>query len=252
MNKATKKISCIIVDDEALARQVVREYTEKHSDLEILAEYGDPLEAYADINRFKPDLIFLDIQMPEINGFELLEKLNDSPVVIFCTAYDEHAIKAFEKNAIDYLLKPFNQNRFDQALDKARKYLGSEIILQDFNQLFSYLKQDKTDVSRLLVKDGDQLVIIEPEEIIRIEAQDDYCLLHTRKGKFLVSKTMQQLENRFSDFSFCRVHRSTMVNLNFVKEIQPWSSGRYLLIMKNGDKVESSKSGARAIKEMIL
>ncbi|MCD4693015.1 MAG: LytTR family DNA-binding domain-containing protein [Calditrichales bacterium] len=252
MNKATKKISCIIVDDEALARQVVREYTEKHSDLEILAEYGDPLEAYADINRFKPDLIFLDIQMPEINGFELLEKLNDSPVVIFCTAYDEHAIKAFEKNAIDYLLKPFNQNRFDQALDKARKYLGSEIIVQDFNQLFSYLKQDKTDVSRLLVKDGDQLVIIEPEEIIRIEAQDDYCLLHTRKGKFLVSKTMQQLENRFSDFSFCRVHRSTMVNLNFVKEIQPWSSGRYLLIMKNGDKVESSKSGARAIKEMIL
>ncbi len=252
MNKATKKIIFIILDDEALARQVVREYTEKHSDLEILAEYGDPLEAYAYINRFKPDLIFLDIQMPEINGFELLEKLNDSPVVIFCTAYDEHAIKAFEKNAIDYLLKPFNQNRFDQALDKARKYLGSEIILQDFNQLFSYLKQDKTDVSRLLVKDGDQLVIIEPEEIIRIEAQDDYCLLHTRKGKFLVSKTMQQLKNRFSNFSFCRVHRSTMVNLNFVKEIQPWSSGRYLLIMKNGDKVESSKSGARAIKEMIL
>lgn len=245
-------IRCIIVDDEPLARQVIREYLTKHAHVKILAEYGDPLEAYTAINRLQPDILFLDIQMPEINGFELLEKLNKPPVVIFCTAYDEYAIRAFEKNAIDYLLKPFSQERFDKALDKAGRILQSEIVSPDLNQLLKFLQQDKAEFPRLLVKDRDQLVLIEAGEIYWVEAQEDYCLLHTKKGKFLVGKTMRQLEKRFADFTFRRIHRSALVNLNLIKEIQPWSSGRYLLILKNGDHVESSKSGAKLIKEMLL
>jgi two-component system LytT family response regulator len=196
-------ISCIIVDDEPLARRIIRECLQKHPDITICAEYGDPFEAFKNINGLKPDVLFLDIQMPEMNGFELLEQLENPPTVIFCTAYDEYAIRAFEANAI-------------------------------------------------LVKDGNQLIMVTPEEIYWVKAQDDYSLLHTTKGKFLVSRTLQQLEKRFAGSSFRRIHRSALVNLHLIKEIHPWSSGRYLLIMKNGDRVESSRSGAILIKNMLL
>lgn len=247
-----KKITCIIVDDEPLARQVIREFAEKHADLKIIAEFGDPQEACKNINRDKPDLIFLDIQMPEINGFELIGKLDHLPVIIFCTAFDEYAIQAFENNAIDYLLKPFDQERFDKALQKAKKYLNSETIPHNLNHLIKYLEQEQSAGSRLLVKDGQQLLIIEPDEILWVEAQHDYCMLHTSRGQFLITKTMQHLENRLRKFSFFRIHRSMLVNFSFVQEVKPWSSGRYLLVLENGEQIESSKSGAKMIKEMIL
>ncbi len=251
MNPSIQNINCIIVDDEPLARLVIAEFARSHTNLNIVAEFGDPIEAYKKINTLKPDLIFLDIQMPEINGFELLEKLNHVPVVIFCTAFDEFAIQAFESNAIDYLLKPFNQNRFDKALLKADEILRSKKFSRNFHQLFKYLKQNK-EPSRLLVKARDELLFIEPEQIYWIEAQNDYCMLHTQIGNFLVNKAMQKLEELFSELTFQRIHRSALVNFGFVKEIKPWSSGRYLLIMKNGDEIESSKSGARLIRDMIL
>ena len=245
-------ISCVIVDDEPLARRIIRECLQKHPDITICAEYGDPFEAFKNINRLNLDVLFLDIQMPEMNGFELLEQLENPPTVIFCTAYDEYAIRAFEANAIDYLLKPFDQERLDRALEKARQFVFGENVIPNLDRLLKYLKQDKAEPSRLLVKDGNQLIMVTPEEIYWVKAQDDYSLLHTTKGKFLVSRTLQQLEKRFAGSSFRRIHRSALVNLHLIKEIHPWSSGRYLLIMKNGDRVESSRSGAILIKNMLL
>ena len=247
-----QNISCVIVDDEPLARQVIREFLQKHPDISVRAEFGDPVEAYRQIRRIEPHLLFLDIQMPEMNGFELLEQLDNPPVIIFCTAYDEYAIKAFEANAIDYLLKPFDQRRFDRALEKARQFLSGENTVPNINQLLNYLKQERTEPSRLLVKKGGQLVMVTPQEIFWAEAQEDYSMLHTVKGNFLVTRSLRQLENRFTADIFLRVHRSALVNLQAVKEIHPWSSGRYLLILKNGERVQSSKSGAKLIKEMLL
>ena len=246
------KITCIIVDDEPLARKIIRECLQQHPDIDIQAEYGNPLEAYKKLQNQMPDLMFLDIQMPELTGFELLEQLNDPPVVIFCTAYDKFAIKAFEANAVDYLVKPFNQERFDKALVKARNFIKGEQNFPKLDQLLEFVRKDKSETEKILVKDGNQLVLLMPLDIYWVEAQEDYSLLHCVKDQYLVLRTLQELERRFAAYSFKRVHRSALVNFEMVKEIHPWSSGRYLLKMKNGDEIESSKSGARIIKDMLL
>jgi two-component system LytT family response regulator len=245
-------INCVIVDDEPLARTIIRECLQEHTDIHIQAEYGNPIEANLHLNKAKTDLLFLDIQMPELNGFELLENLKNPPLIIFCTAYDEYAIKAFEANAIDYLLKPFDQERFNIAIAKAKKYLKGEQENPNLEQLLRYIKNEKTEHPKLLVKDGDQLIVLTSMDILWAEAQEDYCLLHCINNNYLVSRSLQELEQRFSTFTFKRVHRSALVNFEMVKEIHPWSSGRYLLKMKNGDEIESSKSGARLIKNMLL
>ncbi len=245
-------INCVIIDDEPLAREIIQECLQEHADIHIQAEYGNPLEANLYLNKAKIDLLFLDIQMPELNGFELLENLKNPPLIIFCTAYDEYAIKAFEANAIDYLLKPFDQERFDIAIAKARKYLKGEQENPNLEQLLQYIKNEKAEHPKLLVKDGDQFIVLTPMDILWAEAQEDYCLLHCIDNNYLVSRSLQELEVRFSSYAFKRIHRSALVNFEMVKEIHPWSSGRYLLKMKNGDEIESSKSGARLIKNMLL
>lgn len=245
-------INCVIVDDELLARNFIRECLQKHADIQILAEYGDPLKANTFLKSNSCDLLFLDIQMPELNGFDLMEKIKNPPLIIFCTAYDEYAIKAFEANAIDYLLKPFDQERFDSAILKAKKYLKGEQDYPNLKHLLQFIKNEKTEIPKLLVKDGDQLIVITPLDIFWAEAQEDYSLLHCKSNNYLVSRSLQELEQRFSSYTFKRIHRSALVNFEMVKEIHPWSSGRYLLKMKNGDEIESSKSGARLIRNMLL
>ena len=245
------KIRAVIIDDEPLARQVIREFLHSHPEVEIAGETGNPVQALEIIRLENPDLLFLDIQMPEMNGFELLDQLSHPPTIIFCTAYDEFAIKAFEANAIDYLLKPFDQERFDRALEKARQFILGETPAPQMDRLLSYLTQQKQSM-RFLVKKGNRMVAISPGELLWAEAQEDYSMLHTEKGNFLVSRTLQELEKRLSGSGFWRIHRSALVNGQAIKEIHPWSSGRYLLILKNGDRVESSKSGAQLIRKMLL
>jgi len=245
------KIRAVIIDDEPLARQVIREFLENHPEVEITGETGNPLKALEIIRVEKPDLLFLDIQMPEMNGFELLDQLTNPPTIIFCTAYDEFAIKAFEANAIDYLLKPFDQERFDRALEKARRFIKGEAPAPQMDRLLHYLTQHQRPM-RFLVKKGNRMVVVSPDELLWVEAQEDYSLLHTEKGNFLVSRSLQELEKRLSSSGFMRIHRSALVNSQAIKEIHPWSSGRYLLILKNGDRVESSKSGAHLIRKMLL
>ncbi len=246
-------IRCVIVDDEPLARQVISEYLEAHPDIELIGEFGNPQHAFESITHNKPDLLFLDIQMPQINGFELLKMLPEKPVVVFCTAFDQYAIRAFEANAVDYLLKPFDQARFDQALAKAKHYLETHQHSQQLDNLLHYLQnQQHTTLDRFVVRKGDHLCIVNSEDIYWLEALEDYVRIHTHKEQYLVLQRLGELEKRLAENRFVRVHRSLIVNLDKIKKIHHWSSGRYLLELKDGTELETSKSGARVIREMML
>ena len=243
-------ISVIIVDDEPLARQIIREYLQPHTDVEILDDFGDPQQAFLAITKKKPDLLFLDIQMPEMTGIELLMQLPDKPAVVFCTAYDQFAIKAFEENAIDYLLKPFDQQRFDKALQKARQLLAGQTTLPALDKLLDHL-HPTAPLNRLIVRKGDHLQMVSVDSILWVEALEDYVQLHTNDGKHLLLQRMGDLEKKLPTDRFLRIHRSTIVNLDAIKEIHPWSSGRFLLRLGNGAEIETSKSGAKLIREMM-
>lgn len=244
-------IRCAIVDDEPLGRQIIREYLEKHPDIEIVIDSGRPEEACEAIDRQRPELLFLDIQMPQIDGFELLRLLPEKPVVIFCTAYDRYAIAAFEANAVDYLLKPFDQQRFDAALNKARQYLNHSRMPPRLEQLIRDLPQ-RAPLERIAVRKGDHLKIVNVSEIYWLEALEDYVRLHTARGQYLVPQRLGDLEQQLDRERFLRIHRSSMVNLDMVEEIHPWSSGRYLLRLKDGSELETSKSGAKRLRGLIL
>ena len=251
-------ISCAVIDDEALGRQIIREYLQPHTDIEVKIDEGDPQKAYELILVHQPQLLFLDIQMPELTGFELLTQLSPdrllpAPTVIFCTAYDEYAIKAFEANAVDYLLKPFDQNRFDRALEKARRHLQNVQAEPQLAQLLSYLqKNPQTSPQRIAVRKGNHLIMVQVNDILWLEALEDYVRIHTLKTEYLMSQRLGDMARQFDSQRFLRIHRSAIVNLDWIKEIHPWSSGRYLLVLKNGVELETSKSGAKVVKEVLL
>ncbi len=246
-------IKAAIIDDEELARLVIREYLEQEPDIEIVAEFGHPLKALEEIPKISPDLLFLDIQMPGMNGFELLEALPSPPYVIFCTAYDEYALKAFEACAIDYLLKPFSQERFHQAVEKARKQLKSVSAYQSYQELLRYVHQVSGYREHFLVKKGNHLKMISAHQISWIQAQEDYSLVYTESGeKYLLSRSLGELEKFLNPDKFIRVHRSAIVNFEYIKEAHPWSSGRLLLILRDGTRIETSRKGARLIKKRQL
>lgn len=242
------KYRCLIVDDEPLARDLLKEYLAEEMDVEIIAACSNPNEAFRLILQEKPDFVLLDIQMPEMTGFELLSELDDPPAIVFCTAYDEYAIKAFEENAVDYLLKPFDQQRFKKAIAKVREQLSTGKNTAQ-TRLADLVNVGLQRVDRLLVRKGDHLEIVQVEEIIWIEAMEDYVQLHTDKNKHLLLKRMGDLIRRLPD-EFVRVHRSSIVNLNAISKIHPWSSGRFLLTLRNGEEIETSKSGAKTLRDL--
>ena len=248
-----KKIKAIIVDDEQLGRDLIKEYLKSHPQIEISAECSDAHQAYQAIHVYQPDLLFLDIQMPEINGFELLEMLEKIPQVIFSTAYDQYAIKAFEINAVDYLLKPYDEERFNIALERALKNISSpnkseeviEKLLQSMRTATQYLE-------RLLIKQSGKIFIISCNEIEWIAAMDDYAEINTRKDSYLIQQSMNSLEIHLNPNQFIRAHRSYIVNIDAIKEILSYSQGRYKLIMKNGKEISLSRSGAQKLKRFSL
>ncbi|KAB2847668.1 MAG: response regulator, partial [Ignavibacterium sp.] len=207
------KIKIIIVDDESLARQITKNYLANRSDVEILAECSNGFDAIKKINELKPDLIFLDIQMPKLNGFEMLELLEDPPIIIFTTAYDHYAIKAFEVSAVDYLLKPFSEERFSNAFQKAVSQLGDRYQQNSAIQNIIQQRDEKIEfLERIVIKDSGKITIIPVEEIKWIEAQDDYVLINSEKGRFLKQKTMKYFENHLNENQFVRIHRSYIIN----------------------------------------
>lgn len=232
----------IIIDDEPLARSIVKEYLQKHPQLELVQECNDGFEGVKAIHQHQPDLIFLDIQMPKINGFEMLELIEQPPAVIFATAFDEYAIRAFEAHAIDYLLKPFNQERFDKAIAKwtEKNIPGHEKATQD---LLETASQSPSQSNRIVVKNGSKIKIIPVHDVFYLEAADDYVKVHTAEGYFLKNKTMNHFEQVLDGQQFVRSHRSYIVNVQQITRIDPYEKDNHVAILKSGVKVPVSRSG---------
>ena len=240
----------IIIDDEPLARSIVREYLQKHPELELAAECSDGFEGVKAIQQYQPDLIFLDIQMPKINGFEMLELLDQPPAVIFTTAFDEFAIKAFEAHAIDYLLKPFNQDRFDKALARWKEQLSVDSE-KNTRELLETASQSPSQSQRIVVKNGSKIKIIPVQDVLFLEAADDYVKIHTAEGYFLKNKTMGHFEAALDGQQFVRSHRSYIINVSEITRIDPYEKDNHVAILRSGVKVPVSRSGYGKLKEVL-
>ncbi len=234
----------IVIDDEFLARNMVKECLLQHTEIEIVAECADGFEGIKAIQELKPDLIFLDIQMPRINGFEMLELIDEPPSVIFATAFDEFALKAFEANAIDYLLKPFSQMRFDQAI---KKFLQNANI-GSIEKLLKTEGKSEFEASRVVVKHQGNIRIIPAIDILYIEAWDDYVKIHTAENVFVKKQTLTFYENALSNKDFLRVHRSFLVNISQVTSIDQGSGENRELRLRNGFHLPVSRSGYQKLK----
>ena len=248
-----KKIKALIIDDEELGRKIIREYLQSHPDIQVVGECCDANEALEAIEKYKPDLLFLDIQMPEINGFELLEMMEEIPQVIFSTAYDQYALKAFEVNAVDYLLKPYLQERFDLAVNRVKDNIRrKEFDSSKIERLLKSVHPEGKYLERMLVKQSGKIVILNVGDIHWIKALEDYVDLHTSQGSFLVLSSLSKLEEKLNPDQFVRVHRSYIVNLELINEIVPWTNGRMKCIMKDGHEIMLSRSGAKRLKELMI
>ncbi len=242
-------MNVIIIDDEPLARSIVKEYLHSYNDINIIAECSDGFEGLKAINQYEPDLIFLDIQMPKINGFEMLELIEDPPVVIFTTAFDEYAIKAFESNAVDYLLKPFSKERFDKAI---QKYIQQKKALPEKTEaVLESASQSPVQQNRVVVKDGSRIKIIPISQIQYLEAADDYVKIFTAEGSFLKKKTMNYFEQSLQMFQFARIHRSYIVNTQLITRIDQYEKDSHLVLLNTGSKLPVSKAGYTKLKEVL-
>lgn len=239
-------IKVIVVDDEPLARSIILDYLEDFEDVKVVAECGDGFEAAKAISAHQPDLIFLDIQMPKISGFELLELLDEKPNTIFTTAFDEYAIKAFEQHAIDYLLKPISRERFEAAIKKFRGLRAGKGMKPD-----PTLLNREQMPERVVVKNGTKIKIIPVDDIIYLQADDDYVQIHTAEGCFLKKDTMATFEKRLDPSQFVRIHRSYIVQVDHLDRIEPYEKESFLAVLNSGDKLNVSKAGYARLKLIL-
>ena len=244
-------IKAVLIDDEPLARSLVKEYLESYSDINIVQECENGLEGVRAIQQHQPDLVFLDIQMPKINGFEMLELLEQKPSVIFTTAFDEYALKAFDEHAVDYLLKPFSKSRFDQAMEKWRLQRAGKDNTTNQLGLLEKAAQSPQQKERIVVKSGSAVIIRPTNEIRYLEAADDFVKIYTAKGVWLKNRTMAHFEQTLDPHQFLRTHRSYIVNLSAITKLEPYEKDGYVIILKTGEKVPVSKSGLSKLKEVL-
>ena len=241
----------IIIDDEPLARSIVIEYIQHFPDLVVSQVCSNGFEGIKAIQQYKPDLIILDIQMPKINGFEMLELIENPPAVIFATAFDEYAIKAFEAHAIDYLLKPFNQDRFEKAIKKWREQKNSSAGEKQTRQLLDDVSLTAPQNQRIVIKDGSKIKIIPVQDIFYLEAADDFVKVFTKEGYFLKNKTMSHFEQVLDPSQFVRSHRSYIVNLQQITRIDPYEKDNHVAILRSGAKVPVSRTGYPKLKAIL-
>lgn len=236
----------VIVDDESAGRKLIKEYLKDYPDLIMLGEANNGVDAIKVINEFKPDLIFLDVQMPGLTGFEVLPHLKEIPQIIFSTAYDQYALKAFEVHAVDYLLKPYTKERFAQAITRLENAGNSVNPLAE-----TLIMEKQTYPKRILVQSGKKLVTVDTRDIIWIEADGDYSKLITEEQNYLSNYGISKLENKLNPDNFIRVHRSAMVNIHCVESLDKYANS-YDLIMKNKDVVRVSRGYMDNIKNLIF
>jgi two-component system LytT family response regulator len=249
MSKDT--FTALIVDDEELARGLVREHLQAHPEIKILAECANGFEAVKAATEQKPDLLFLDIQMPKLDGFEVLELLESQPATVFITAFDQHAIKAFEAHAVDYLLKPFSEARFEEAMAKAKaKCMAGQLSVPRPAEL-SAAARDKWPLERLVVRDGSKVTFISLDKLDYVQAQDDYVELKTEGRSYLKQQTLSSLENQLDPKRFFRIHRSFLLPLDRLARLEQGLTDSWAAILRDGTKLPVSKSGYAKLKELI-
>lgn len=244
-------IRVILIDDEPLARSLLRNFLSEIEELEIVGEYENGFEGLKGITDLKPDLIFLDIQMPKLNGFEMLELLDEIPHTIFITAYDQYAVKAFESNAVDYLLKPFSQERLISALQKAKVLMDNPLKPNQVKGLIEGHLEHIETLDRIAVKTGTKIKIIYTGEVEYLESQDDYVMIYTAEGKYLKQKTMKFFESHLPPKSFIRVHRSYIVRIDYVEQIELYEKDSYIIKLKNNQTIPVSKSGYNRLRAAL-
>jgi two-component system LytT family response regulator len=256
------KIKTIIADDEPLAREKIRNLLEEDPDIELIGECADGIETVTAIRNQQPDLVFLDVQMPELDGFGVLKALNDSnlPTLIFVTAYDQYALRAFEVHALDYLLKPFDRERFQKALQRAKEHIRKEKSGEVNEKLLTLLEDLKSEKSnnherkyldRLVIKAGGRVTFLKTEEIDWIEAAGNYIRLYIGKDSHLLRDTMNNIQTKLDPEKFLRIHRSTILKIDRIKELQPWYHGEYVVTLENGKQLTSSRSYRHKLSKLL-
>lgn len=241
-------IRTIIIDDEPLAAGILQEFLMEFPQFEVVEVCQDGFQGLKAINLHKPDLIFLDVQMPKITGFEMLELLDEPPAVIFTTAFDQYALKAFDAKAMDYLLKPFSEARFKQAIDRFLDSRGKNSEEEEPDESLSHMAEKS---NRLVVRVKNDIKIIPIAEVIYFEADDDYVTIHTPGGKYLKKMTMKTLEESLDSAKFARVHRSFIINLNGITGIEPYERDTYLVKLRAGEQIPVSKTGYARLRQVL-
>lgn len=249
-------IRTLIVDDESLARERIRDMISSDREIEIIAECVNGREAIEAIQKHSPDLVFLDVEMPGIDGFGVLEALppGQIPTVIFVTAYDQYAVRAFEVYALDYLLKPFDQERFDKAIERAKTHISSErneVLSQRILRALEEIKTKPVHLERLVIKMNGHVFFIKAEEIDWLEAEGNYVRLHAGKESYLLRDTISALESQLDSKKFIRIHRSAIVNIDRITELQPWFHGEYRIILRQGVELTLSRTYREKLHELL-
>jgi two-component system LytT family response regulator len=247
-----EKYKTLIIDDEPLARSLLRRFLSADDRIEVVGECGNGFEGALAIQEQHPDLVFLDIQMPKINGFEMLELLTDPPLIIFSTAYEQFAIQAFEANAVDYLLKPYPAERVAVAVEKAIAKLGGKSVqVNQIDALISSHDEVSGQINRVVVKSGKKIHVIPVDSIEYIESQDDFVMIYCAEGHFMKQKTMKFFETHLDNAKFIRIHRSYLVNVSQITELQQYGKDSWIVVTKQGSKLKVSKSGYVILKESL-
>ena len=246
----------IVVDDEPLARAVVREFLSSHQDVTIVAECGNGFDAVKAVTELTPDLMLLDVQMPKLDGFEVLELLGRSVPVVFTTAYDKYALRAFEVHAVDYLLKPFSEERLAEALTRARARLaaresGDEEAAVDVEAFVSEARPRQGPLQRVLIRDGAQVHVIPVDRIDFVEAQDDYVSFVTEGKSFLKDQTMAAVEAALDPLRFVRIHRSYLLNVERIARVELYAKDSRIAILRDGRKLPVSRAGYQRLAKLL-
>lgn len=247
-----KTIRTFLSDDEENARNLVRSFLQAHPQFEIVGEAADGLSTVKMVNDLKPDVLFLDIQMPRLSGFEVLELLVHKPFVVFATAYDQYAVRAFEASAIDYLLKPFGRERFSTAIQKIMAQFSDKNMELPQQDVTTKLAQNLEEpLHRIALKKGADIHVISIDDVLYIEADGDYVQIHTPEGRFLKEATLLSYEKRLNANQFVRIHRSRIVNVNFIRKVEQMEKETYVVLLKGNIQIRASLSGYRLLKAIM-
>lgn len=246
------KMKAIIIEDEHLAAELLAKNVESYEQIELLGKFDNGYSGLKAIQELNPDLVFLDIELPKLTGLELLELLDEPPLIIFTTAYNQYAIEAFEKNAVDYLLKPFSKDRLFKAIDKALQNENLHAIKSKTEEIISsiHTSEDK-NLDRIAVKDKSDIHLIDTDDVVYLEAQDDYVSIHTKSNSFLKNARLKFFEENLDPKKYVRVHRSYIVNTAFIRKLENYNKDSFLLILTNDEKIKISRSGLQLLRKVL-